>query len=223
MPDPILTTLAKLKTHLSISDSSENALLTQLLLELDEVIASWTGRAKVPGRNPFESVAASEYYDGTGRNTLLLRRRPVTAVESVIVDASGAYGHGPNAFETANAPGTFATGRLLTLGTQYAPSSTDATEDNGGLLHRIGGYCWPEGQGNIKVTYTAGYVMIPVDLELAVHQLAAAVREGAQHGGIVGGETLGRYSYRLLEGTADGGLMVATARATLARYKECSL
>ncbi len=214
MPDPILTTLAKLKTHLSIADTSEDALLTQLLLELDEVVASWTGRAKVPGRNPFESVAASEYYDGTGRNVLVLKRRPVTLVSAVYVDALGAYGHGTDPFAAATA---------LPLGADFAPSSLDASEENGGLLIRLGGAVWPEGQGNIKITYTAGYVTIPVDLEMAVHQLAAAVREGAQHGGIVGGETLGRYSYRLLEGAADGGLMVATARSTLARYKEVSL
>lgn len=208
MPDPVLTTLAAFKAHLKVSGTGSDDLLTQILLELDEVVASASGRERVPGRNPFESVAAAEYYDGHDRPNLVLRRRPVTAVASVHVDQAGYYGQGPDAFPA---------GSLWTLGEHYAIPRTDMTEGNGAFLASLAGV-WPCGTGNIKVTYTAGYSPIPADLSMLVHLLGNEVFRGLDKGGVLAGETLGRYAYRLL--TSGEGNSLLTARSILSRYTE---
>lgn len=230
---PVLTTLAKLKTHLGITDSSEDDKLDQLLDEIDEAIASATGRARVAGYHPFASVEATEYLDGTGRELLTLPRRPVTAIDSLLVDQDGHYGHGTDAFPASSA---------WTVGTDFVPRTLEKTEENAGLLVSLKALgwgdppaVWPEGRGNIKVVYTAGYGVeqsdgtysgIPADLELAAHLLASEVRKAAEQGvgGPIGGETLGRYSYRLL---ADGDRAlsseIARATAIVARYREINL
>lgn len=228
-----LTTLAKLKTHLSIpqSDNSEDAFLNQILLEIDTAVLRFCKR-------DFASAAATEYYDGTGRETLILKRRPVTAVAGVWVDQAGYYGHNASGFPASSA---------WTIGQQFAPPSLAESEQNGGLLLALpGGWpanfggpwsgcsnfgwaagTWPEGRGNIKVTYTAGYTVIPDDLELAVHHLAAALRSTAEKGlaGPVGSETFGEYSYSLLRGSDAGasGADVVMARGILAGYRDVSL
>lgn len=206
---PTLTTVDKLKLHLGIplSDTSEDDALAQWLDELDHVVYGVTGRSS------FSSAEATEYYDGSGRELLVLGRRPVTAIAGVWVDGAGYYGHGADAFPAS---------AEWTIGEQFVPKSLAASEENGGLLVAIRGY-WPEGTGNIKVTYTAGYAVIPADLELAVHQLAATIRKGAEKGGIVIGETIGKYAYQLLgnpQMAGGGAADVASAKSILARYTE---
>lgn len=208
MPDPVLTSLAAFKAHLKVTDTGSDALLGQLLLELDETVAQVTGRERVPGRNPFESVQATEFYDGSGRELLVLRRRPVTAVAEVRVHAGGHYGQGADAFPAGSA---------WTVGQHYSIPRTDATEQNGSMLAAIGG-CWPEGRGNVRVQYTAGYAAIPADLALAVHLLGGRLFYSLKQGGLLEGETIGRYSYRLLND--DQSMEIVTARSILARYRE---
>lgn len=209
----ILTTLAKLKTHLGIavSDTTEDVLLNQILAEIDQVCFRFMKRPQAS----FVSAAATEYYDGSGRDTLILKRRPVTAVASVWVDNKGFYGQAPDAFPTSS---------LLTVGVDYVSPSLAESEENAGLLLCVSD-CWPTGRGNIKVTYTAGYSTIPDDLTLAANLLAAAVRKSAASGqaGPLASETLGEYSYTVLTGTAaeSSGLNLATnARKILAHYRE---
>lgn len=218
---PVLTTLEKLKTHLGIpqTDLSENALLNQILAEVDISVLKFCKRG-------FSSAQATEYYDGTGRELLILKRRPVTAVLGVWVDSNGWYGQ---------AAGAFATSTAWTVGEDFASPSLAESEENGGMLIAIPQACgfeagtipryWPEGRGNIKVTYTAGYVTIPDDLALAVHQLAATVRKGAEHGtsGPIGSETFGEYSYSLLTGDRASGIEMVAARGILANYRDVAL
>ncbi len=223
---PILTTLAKLKTHLSIpqSDNTENALLNQILAEIDKAVLRFCKRG-------FSSEETTEYYDGSGRELLLLKRRPVTAIKGVWVDQSGYYGHGS---------GAFADSTEWVIGTDFAPLSLAESEENAGMLVAIGGSSfpsfsptsdscgvriWPEGRGNIKVTYTAGYSHVPDDLALAVHQLAAVVRKSAQQGtgGVIGHETFGEYSYSLLTGDTASGIEMVAARGILAGYRDVAL
>lgn len=193
---PVLTTVAALKTHLGITGSTEDTLLGQILDGIDWAVARFTGRAHKPGSHPFSSIEHTEYYDGNGQQFLILKRRPATAIDSVHVDASGYYGHGASAFAAATE---------LTLGTHFAPTSLEESEQNGSQLLRIGTH-WPRGMGNIKVVYTAGYTTMPADIVLAVHQIAAAVRHAASEGlgGPIKSERFGEYSYQLMEGGSDG-------------------
>lgn len=204
----VLTSLANLKRHLGIpaSDAAEDTFLQQTLVALDQVVLGWTGR------KTFASAAATEYFDGTGRETLCLARRPVTAIAGVWVDGNGRYGYGSGAFPSSSA---------WNVGEHFVPRSLAADETNAGLLQSIRGE-WPEGRGNIKVTYTAGYATIPPDIELAVHQLAAIIRESRSRGMVLNSETIGKYSYALLSGAKvpGQGPDVVGAAGSLNRYRE---
>lgn len=202
MPTPTLTTRDEFKLHLGIpeSDTSEDDLLDQLLVGVEEAAKRYTKRG-------FLSEAATEYYDGHGGDTLPLRRRPVTAVASVHVHSTGYAGQGDDPFPAST---------LWLAGSDYYLPRSDESEDNAGLLIAIHG-CWPIGRGNIKVVNTAGYSAVPENVKLAIHQLTAAVRNGREQGAIKAGETIGRYAYQLLQGGVKQ-LEVVEARAILSAY-----
>lgn len=213
MPDPVLSSLSSLKTHLGIpaADTSQDDALTQWLLGVDEATASYIGRERVPGYHPLQSVQATEFYDGNGRELLVLRRRPVTAVAGVWVHSAGYYGNGPTAFPDESE---------WDVGVLWTPQRLDASEQNGSMLVCLAGV-WPEGYGNIKVTYTAGYATIPADLTLAANQFVALLRQGQEYGGPLRSETLGRYMYELLEsGAANETPAIGTLRGLLGAYRE---
>jgi len=217
---PVYTTRSNVKTHLGLAsgDTSLDALIDLLILEVDEVINGYTGRGSLA------SSVATEYYDGPGRGKLLLRRRPVTTVAGVWVDQKAYYG---------NAAGAFPAESEWVVGTDFAIPRNDASEGNGGILVAIrnpdfgDGGIWPAGRGNIKVTYTAGYASIPADLTLAATNLTVLLVNASEKGQILSGETIGSYSYQLL--TADAykagasGAIIGTVRSILARYQELAL
>ena len=198
-----LTTLASVKIHLGISGSTEDDLLNQLIDCVDSVIHHYTGRKS------FESASRTEYLDGNGKDELFLAHRPLTSVTGVWVDPDGYYGKGTDAFPSANE---------WTEGSYFVPQSEEAAEQNASMLVAIN-RVWPEGRGNIKVTYTAGYETIPADLELAANTLIALIRKGAEEGGMLASERLDQYAYQLL--THDNSNLTpeaGTVRSILSRY-----
>lgn len=215
---PVLTDLATVKTHLGIGDSAHDTVLTQLVDQVDELVANEIKRGRKPGNHPLESVEDTEYYDGSGREQLLLRRRPVTAVARVAVDQDGYYGKGDSTFPVADD---------WTEGTDFVSWSLDESEYNPGVLIALkfkgfGGFregVWPEGRGNVLVKYTAGYSTIPVDLQLVANQLVSAFWNSADIalGGPLASVRLGDESYKLLDDA--GGLSAASVKSILAKYK----
>lgn len=199
-----LTSTAALKLHLGLTGTGEDAFLDQLLAGVEAGVLLYLGRN-------IESAAATEYYDGSGREALALRRRPVTAVASVYLDSDGVYGQ---------QSGAFASDTLLTVGDDYGTRNLEENERNPALLVRRGGV-WPVGAGNIKVTYTAGYTTVPADIALAVHMTCAVIRESKTNGLPMQSETLGRYSYSLLAGSSQE-TELTSARSILNRYREVS-
>ncbi len=229
-----LADLDSLKIHLSITGTTQDALLTQILGGVDRAIRSYTSRR-------LELATRTEYYSGQNRAELVLRDWPVWDDDQLTVhlDASGYFGKKANAFPTES---------LLVSGTDYAlqldgPDGFEGQDELGsasGILVRLGlgnnigdafrrysvvaGYIvtsWPIGQGNIKVTYTSGYDPIPDDLSLAAMQMSAIIYRTRLYGGVrLGAETLGKYSYSLLSGQqnvgADGEM--GSVRQLLAPY-----
>jgi hypothetical protein len=213
MSTPVLSSLESVKAHLGIAsgDTSLDAILTQWLLQIDEAVASFVQRERVPGFHPFESKEATEYYDGTGRKLLVLRRRPATAVASVYVDPAGYYGDGPTAFAAESE---------WTRGVDWTPRRLDATEQNGSMLLCLRGD-WPEGHGNVKVTYTAGYTTIPADLTLAVNDFVKLAYKSQGAAGPLKSETFGRYAYEVMATPTDGeAAEIGTLRSLLTPYRE---
>ena len=201
-----LTTLSALKTALGISGTGEDAALTQILAALDVAVPNWCNRLNL------EQVTVTEYYDGTGRQAVALKRRPVTAVSAVLLDTAGYYGQAAESFSDAT---------LLTAGLDYAVRNLEENESNPALLVRLNG-CWPRNPGCLKVSYTAGYSSIPADLVQAVHLLAALWRGTGEKGMPLASETLGQYAYDLLSGSSIAGTSaeLVQAQSLLGRYRE---
>lgn len=177
-----LSDLRELKVLLEIdpTDAVEDVKLGLLL----EVASSWIQECL--GRD-LENRSRTEYYDGTGTQTLPLRQRPVftNPNPAVSIDESGYFG----------APaGSFAAGTALTYGTDFV---VDVDQDDGssraGMLVRVGGV-WPRAvlrrtglltpyrgraYGSIKVTYTAGYTVetLPPMIRTACNLLVARMRD----------------------------------------------
>lgn len=198
-----LSNIVRLKTHLSGSD---DALLQQLLDEVEAGVKMF-----LRGRRLDSHEIVNEYHDGSGRPTLILKQRPVTAVTEVRVDANGQSGQSATGFGS---------GTVWTQGDGWFARSLKEDESNPGELIAGGG--WPEGIGNIRVTYTAGYSTVPADVQMAVHMLVARIRADHDKGRPVASETLGSYSYSLLTGKDEGSEM-ASARAVLMKYRSIAI
>lgn len=124
----------------------------------------------------YHLVAAdvTEYLNGTNDIYLILQNRFINSVAGVWVDPTGAYGDGPDAFNSTT---------LLTVGVDYGIQKDTRNEVGSGILLRLNGV-WPgrrvrmagnlsleviEGFGNIMVEYNCGFTPgnIPMDLQLA--------------------------------------------------------
>lgn len=93
----------------------------------------------------FNAGTATESYDGTGTDAILLRRLPVTNAGSVTVNG------------TAEADFEFTSNGLLLRGTAGSNPRP----------------AWPAGRQNISVTYEHGYSDIPRDVRRVALEIAA--------------------------------------------------
>jgi len=225
-----LTTVAKIKGYLGIpaANTSQDTWLTALQPAAEAVVSEFTGRR-------FESQNYTEFYNGNNRRELALRWRPVTAVASVYLDYAGAFGHNPSS--------PFPASTLLADGVSYVLDwdGPNAVQSRSGLLLRLN-TVWPELPrsysaprsltldtgplyGNIKVTYTAGYVTVPEDIQYAVAFLCSYMKRTIPQGGNVVEERIGDYSYALADGRRHEWQMpeLATINQILSRYKEVAL
>lgn len=97
----------------------------------------------------FSSFVTTDYIDGAGTPELVLSRRPVTELFGVWVDSDQDFPR---------------------------PTRLDSCEiilhPDSGIIERTEG-TFPRDPGNVKVSYVAGYTVIPEDLALACVKLAA--------------------------------------------------
>lgn len=170
----------------------------------------------------------TEYHGGDGTQQICLRQTPVQSINSLYYDEGGYYGSSPDPFPAAT---------LLTDGVHYAlrRDSIDSPSDSdSGIVERIG-TVWgarsertfrgllaastAPGQGNIKVTYTAGFRVVPYDLQLAVHRAVAEIRMTSESGGGMQSESLDYYSYTRLSAVEEAAAMTSV-RGLLKRFKK---
>lgn len=225
-----IITTATVKTLLGISSTSEDSKLDLLVGYADAAIKRYLGRdiesTSYPGAAS-NGHGDSGIYCGTGTRFIVLRQRPVTAVASVYLDNVAYYGQ---------ATGAFASATLLTEGTDYAWVKdgyiSSASVSFCGAIERIAGV-WPRpawyrpgylisdpqtAQGNIKVTYTAGWATVPGDIAQAAAWLVSYWRQSQKRGGTVTSENLGGYSYSLAAAGEAG--WPAEVRKLLSPYRE---
>lgn len=141
-----LTILTRVKETigLGVTDVSKDAELAAIIERVSRSIETQCGRV-------FEHQAAiTEYHDGDGiSQTLLLRQAPVTAITSVHVDAAR----------------TFAASTLI--------DAADYVVDAESGLLSLDGFAFSRGLQAVKVVYSAGYTVIPQDLEEAALAICA--------------------------------------------------
>jgi uncharacterized phiE125 gp8 family phage protein len=137
-----LTTLTAVKAYTGIPTSGADPLLSRLISAASAAVESWCGRSLL-------SAARTETRDGPGSAQLVLRDWPVTAVAGVTVNG-------------ASMPARPAIGQrgYVLVDAERAPTLT-----------LDGGALFPRGAGNVVVSYTAGYLTVPADLEQAVIDL----------------------------------------------------
>lgn len=159
----------------------------------------------------------------------------------VFFDPSAYGGQAPNAFANSSPTST-----QMILGNQFmVVPDKGGKVSNRGILRRIagagagfvgfypevlfsgklGGYklpAWSRGDGNIKCMYSAGYRMVPFDLQYAAGMLVAYMVRNMPVGAILSSESLGAYSYSIIQQSKDipelGSLLT-----TLSYYREYSI
>jgi len=183
-----LTTLADCKRYLQVDDNTHDAFLNTLIAAAGEAVEQYCGRE-------FGRRVRTEYYDGKGMETLLLKVRPVVRVIELCDDMN----------------------RL------YAPSSRIQSDrfvvyPDDGLLRLASGVFAP-GLRNVRVSYEAGYQTVPASLAQAVQLIVASVWTRARQGAdALQSESIGAYTVSY--DTAD---WPSQARTLLSRFREIPL
>lgn len=219
-----LTSVPLARVHMGIAaaDTSIDAWLNQVIPQVDLAIRNELGREVIEYR-----AGIVEYLDGNGLQNLYLRHTPVQSITEVRLDHAGYAGQGAG----------FGSTTVLTAGTDYYLRKDDVNGwSRAGTLVRInavwprrnvrtqgqltGG--WVPGQGNVMVTYVAGYTSsanaAPADLTLAANQVIAQLRSRRTTGMPLQSESLGEYSYSLA--AVQQALMTGDVPAILARYRK---
>lgn len=154
---PIITT-AEYKAWIGDSSSAYDTIIDIAVSACQADLETLCGRAFD------EATYTDQAYSGNGEPNLWLRNYPVTAVSAV---------------KTLSSDGTTSTlaasdYRLVDSEYLHRISSSDFAWNYPTIGSR--GPCWPEGDGNILVTYTGGYAdtEAPDNLKLLMYQLVDA-------------------------------------------------
>lgn len=153
------------------------------------------------GENGIFVKKVTQYYNGNNQSAFQLKHRPVRSVSALYFDADGYYGQGTDAFSSDD---------LLTAGTDYY---LDIDQDDGtsrsGMVWKASGTWYGrvrsyqgmllgrtvDGTGNIKATYTPGFLTIPYPVRAAVNRMAISVFAKRASSGTFKTESLDFYSY----------------------------
>lgn len=224
----LLTTLCKQKTSMGLDESNTASDETLILLieEVSSLVEEYCGRK-------FGTATVTEFYSGDNTPVLVLRQRPVAAIINIWTSERGYWGQGEDAFDSD---------ALLVAGDDYVLEKDQSDGSSRcGLVHRLNGVwsrpfvvdagnlsAWaPEGTGNVKVQYTAGFGAIPGGVALAVQLTVARFWKTMKNGGLVtSSETTPGYSYTLATNQLKSQGVMAfpdEAVAMLARYRNLAI
>lgn len=213
-----LTTIASVKAQggILLGDSSRDAQLRVLIEGVTSFVKQLLNR-------DLESQEYVEYCSGDGSPILMLNQYPVTQVSLVCIDGSGYFGGSPNSFPAA---------LNLVEGVDYALISGAKGSGSGGFLRRVGAN-WPRpsarqagvlgelrgvANGNIKVQYTAGYLVIPPAITMAVNALVLKQASMGSLGGAA--SSMGYEDARVsFFDPKESGQMLGSIESILANYR----
>lgn len=145
------TTIEKVKEYLGGEfGSDKDSVLASLIAQVSAYV-----RKKC--QNNILAADYIEYYDGDGSNTLLLRQFPINSIDSIYDDNTYIF----------DLPTQIPPGDII-------PSSAGNTEMAKTGIIKLKDNIFSTGEQNIKITYNAGYMAVPEDLELGVIKLVGA-------------------------------------------------
>ena len=146
-----LTCLTNLKTWLNVTTDTDDALLNSMIVAFTDAIMSYLERPT------FAATQNAEQYDGVGNQKITLRNWPVIAVSTVKV--FGGLGFGGSMFGQSGLPnGVVSIPASNGFGNSgFALESYDGTGAGRPQRVILTGYNYPRGNGNVQITYTAGY------------------------------------------------------------------
>lgn len=184
-----LTDLATVKSVLGITDASKDGLLTHLINGATDNIESICGRRfKVPAADVLESL------DGSNARDLFSKNFPITVFTKL-------------EFKESNNPVSY---KEIVAG--------DFVRDNEtGRLNLLTGN-FERGVQNYRITYRAGYAVIPADLEQAAISMVIDEFNARKARG-VSSESLGAYSVSY---SKDETRLDPEIRDVIRRYKKIS-
>jgi hypothetical protein len=206
-----LVQLATVKSWLGVTSAADDALLSSLISQISRAIYNYINRSFVLPAN------VTEAYDGSGRESLILRNWPVGAIGAVVVDGK----------PIPPAP-------LMVAGVHPAPGYVleQADDQPPGAMQQLflrGPYRFHKGRQNVVVTYRSGYEIVSETQSVpmqAPFQLTAfspygvfaedtgvAYANGAALKAVAANPTGGQYTVDPTSGTY--GFSAADAGATL--------
>lgn len=187
-----LTTLARIKSFLGITDSSQDYFLTDLIAIATDTIQNYVGRT-------FSLETVTEKLPGTGTAKLVLSKYPIVSITSItdesgLIDATG--------YEISDDK----------AGTVYRKDGVFFFK---GMVTGILGFNNPqEAANNITVVYQAGYSTVPLDVEMAAISHIRSLYLGRSRDNSVSSEAVqGVYSV-----TYGSAALSADVVSTLGRY-----
>lgn len=140
-----LVQLSDYKTALGITGTGEDTKISQYSLEVETRVKNYIGR------NIELTFEIEELYDGDGGNYLMPKQWPVYEISSVqIYDGQ--------------------TGGVESWDTWVLDTDYDRLLNRGSYIY-VEGAVFPEGTENIKLTYDAGYEIVPDDIQNACKKL----------------------------------------------------
>lgn len=218
----LLTDLRELKAELLIpaADSSQDKVLNFYIEQASKIIEDFLNRGDLAKQ------ARTEYYSGPGTQELVLKHRPAYADPVPVVYASGT-GH------WGQTSGGFGNDAALTYGDDYClvidqPDGTSRC----GVLRKLKGY-WERpfvrqagyltpfvglGNGNLKVTYTAGYTVdnLPAAIRFACGLLVSRMRTLMPYGAMLTSES---YEERSVSYFIQKDDLLSLVRGILSPYR----
>lgn len=253
MPDVVLQETPAWVGNTTIAAASDGLSLPQSTINVASTIGFDPGTGTNPNATPptlaiktgpststtvtYTGITATSFTGCSGGVGSLVTGNQV-AMPALFIDANGRWGNGS---------GSFAAGTQMMFGDQYSPVvDKGGRRSNRGLIRKEGGPgpgwtgfylqnfytgklsswrkpCWPRGDGNIKVCYSAGYsptdlATTNADLSYATAMLVSQMIRVMPLGSDLASENLGAYSYSLLVNGDNPEL--GTVRRTLAPYRE---
>lgn len=203
-----LTSAAEYKVYNPGAAAVADAFIVSMIEAATNAIEDAAGRK-------FAEDAYVEVLNGQGLPYVALRAWPVDTIDTIeLVYESGS--HVVNADEYRLDADTGIVWRS-TWHPDFQNTLPSRIEATGGWWREWSSDLWPEGNQNIRVTYTGGFDPVPADVKLAVWSVVDAILANRGKDMTLQSENLGSYSYT--RGEMSGSAWIATANSVAARFR----